>query len=1281
MTTQSIVHSNAFNFLSFVQGGVDPRTGQYTLAIQLPELPANDLNGPSLPLRLSYNPMSKGDPGFGDGWSLNLSQFTNRGMLNLHSGESFKVDDNGPGEQAVVLERKIDSFHFENVSEGEQTRYRVAHKTGLIELLEPQAPNYTVSLPVRVLAETGHGITLGYTPVDGAPCLEWIVDDTNRTLLKIDYSTSDVLIDLNPGTKAFARYTLVRDGDELKQVVLPTPDKARWEFDYHPLQTESWGILRLLTHVRTPLGGSEVIEYKYDGHDLPGGKTLPYVTRHVVSPGFEQEDVETHYAFSSNNYLGNGAGVDWEDNGFDNLYKFTGSDFLYTSTTSHYMNKVAVRVVERSFNRFHLITKQVTTQDTCVNTVTTTYHEVDNLGFSAQPNNFQLPKTVTTAWRLAGNSNAYREQTVTTDYDPYGNLILERQPNGVTTHSTYYPAAAEGDYPGDPEGFVRWLRSRTVEPAADGDAGAETLRSDYTYVKLSALDADARGKLLQHTEALVRVQGAKLLRHTQTEYADSVGGTWHRGLVRGRQIKALRHGQSRLATPRDDKLQHGRPVSETLKLNGKVTHTTYNYTRVEEDQHPVVQTVATLNGFDHGHYLPGTGKRHAQKVTTLRHSVLIGEPLLHYDENYESNDVQIAYTYDELRRVTSETVAPGTEYTAKREYSYHLSSNGSQALQVMVDVKGVTTWSYVDGLNREVRRMRQDPDYALTPAAQEAQRQTYSATYDALGNLVEEVEHEWLALEDLPLTTRYEYDAWGQRCCEVGPDGVRNHEQTDPIGTQESAGPIITQWRESGDGKVRTGKTVTWQNLFDKPVRVERLRLDGKRESLHQYFYDGLGRTSREIDGRQAQTAFAYDEFDRLLVHTLADNSQVVREYAPHSHEDLPVLIKVLETVSGVVEEHVLGEQAFDGLNRMVASVTGGRRRLMEYAPGMRQPESVISPRGEHIVYKYVPQVGEEPWQRTLVNTEVNAEYDYDTKNARLLGCKENGDELSRDYYSTGHLRSETRSQGGGEPLRMQYVHSLGGRLLSYTDVLGGVQSHRYNALGQLEETRLGTLVSRFYYDALGRIESYVTETEEPDGSVRSLTTTLGYDEFERETSRIFDFGDTQQTLTQTYDAVDAIVTKTLSEGEGTPVLREESYVYDERGRLTDYECQGEDAYVPVDPYGNKIQLQRFDMDALDNITRVRTLFEEGMIDARYHFDNPWDPAQLTGITINGLEDEPRIIELEYDADGNLILDEEGRQLEYDGLGRLQRVKLASGSGGATYGYDALDRLAMQDVL
>ena len=67
MTTKSYIHSNAFNFLSFVAGSVDPRTGQYGLAIELPELPANQLSGPNLPLRIAFNPMNNQDSGFGVG--------------------------------------------------------------------------------------------------------------------------------------------------------------------------------------------------------------------------------------------------------------------------------------------------------------------------------------------------------------------------------------------------------------------------------------------------------------------------------------------------------------------------------------------------------------------------------------------------------------------------------------------------------------------------------------------------------------------------------------------------------------------------------------------------------------------------------------------------------------------------------------------------------------------------------------------------------------------------------------------------------------------------------------------------------------------------------------------------------------------------------------------------------------------------------------------------------------------------------------------------------------
>ncbi|MHC5129468.1 hypothetical protein ACYST8_25890, partial [Pseudomonas inefficax] len=61
MNSQPIVHSNAFNFLSFLNHSVDPRTGQYTLGIELLSLVGNYLIGPNLPLRLAFNALTPED--------------------------------------------------------------------------------------------------------------------------------------------------------------------------------------------------------------------------------------------------------------------------------------------------------------------------------------------------------------------------------------------------------------------------------------------------------------------------------------------------------------------------------------------------------------------------------------------------------------------------------------------------------------------------------------------------------------------------------------------------------------------------------------------------------------------------------------------------------------------------------------------------------------------------------------------------------------------------------------------------------------------------------------------------------------------------------------------------------------------------------------------------------------------------------------------------------------------------------------------------------------------
>ncbi|MFF5865757.1 RHS repeat domain-containing protein [Pseudomonas sp. NPDC012596] len=1279
MTTNSLVHSNAFNFMSFVQGGVDPRTGQYNVSIELPTLAANHLNGPNLPLRIGFNPMNPENSGFGAGWRLNLSEYDpdDSQMLSLHSGERFKVFDNGPGEQAVIPERKIDSFHFENISSGTTTLYRVAHKSGMIEVLglhevtEAGKPPRNVALPIRVLAPTGHGITLKYRPVDlpppmpgipgkRVPCLESVEDDTKRILLEIDYSNlSQVRVKLNPATVAEAVYTLECHDSELLKVILPTADKGRWKFEYKRI-----GTVRCIERMWTPVNGVEEIVYKEAGHALPGveRRTLPHVERHLVTPGANQPQVRTDYMFSSNNFLGNNTAISWADDGQDNLYKVTGAGYFYDGTATHYQGDKPAYTVKTSFNRFHLMVEQVTTQKDCIETQTLEYPEVADREFKYQPNNFQLVETTTTSWGKGVGSTSRKEVEVTY-YDEHGNLLEKIEANGKHTVMTYYPAAA------DPEEFVRMLKTEEVRPGP-GEAGAETLRNEYTYELVASRDKDgyARGASLRSLDQQLRVRDGATLSELDTLHHDEPLNL----------------------------LEHGRPREQKLTLNGKVTRTEYAYSEISVEGHPAVQTKETLTGFDHGSTLParelkytkGNKKeelvRHAQKVNTLQHSILIGEPLLNYDDN----QVQIAYVYDELRRVTRETVDPKGKYEASRNYSYYLSSDGQQAWQKQVDVKGVATWSYVDGLNRPVRVTRQDPDFGPTKTAKEQERLTYSARYDALGNLVEEVEYDWLELKNLPLKTLYEYDDWRQRSSEMGPDKVRVCTQTDPVGLPDCFGPVRKEWRESIQRKLLTGTTVTRLNLFEQPVDVERLDSKGARVSLHRYFYDGLGRTVREVDARGHETATTYDEFDRQVDQTLPDGSVVHRDYALHSKGDLPTLIKVLER--NPVGDHVLGTQTFDGLDRMIESVTGGRPRTMLYGIGQRQPEAVITPAGNRIDYEYVPQLGEEPLSRRTTNQQ--ADYVYDQHNGRLLHCTENNETLKREYFSTGELKVEKRQHtGDAEPYEMAYVHSLKARMLSYTDVLGKTQVYEYNPSGQLQQTTLENVTSTFGYDALGRTASILTQTEDPDGSVRSLETTLFYDEFDREIRRRFDFGDAVQTLVQTYNEVDGIVSKTLTEGEedGRP-LRHETFQYDNRARLSRYDCEGDSEYVPVDPYGNKIKSQLFRFDGRDNITRVRTSFEGGTLDATYLFTDEKDPVQLKGIELEwklddkqGVEQEApekAFIELCYDPDGNLIRDEEKRELTYDPLGRLARVYVPAQGITAHYGYDAVDRLASQDA-
>ncbi|WP_235810298.1 RHS repeat domain-containing protein [Pseudomonas syringae pv. coryli] len=1271
MTASTSVHSNAFNFLSYVQSGVDPRTGQYTVAITLPDVKTNGLRGPGMPLALNYNPLNRLDSGFGMGWNLQLSQYDpSNQIVSLSSGETFKVNGTSNG-QMLMPEKKIDSFHLYKEDE---THYRVMHKSGLVELLELRGSGANrIALPVRVFAPEGHSVTLDYTSFGGHQMLSEVTDDSGQILLGISREATRVTLRMTTGEGPDATFVMVLGGSDhhVSRIELPTDNAASWRFVYSLNRDHL-----CMTSVETPVGGREEIFYTDSGHQFPakaGRDPLPRVTRHRTTPGFGQAQMDVHYTYQDSagrqrNFLGAGLDIVWEDNGLDNLYRYLGAEPYEYSSTETLRVQVpgqpdAERSIERTFNQFHLLIRETTRKNLSVMQVDTRYYIDPGEPFFTQPPYCQLPKEVQTTWRLSSDGSVPRSEIVSSTYDPHGNLLTQTQANGVVEVSEWYPAAGEDGCPPDPEGFVRWMKSSQVIPTASGYGEAPVLITRYRYLALPAVDGGQLQEWLAPQSETLLMQapdGEQEQRLTTYEYFNEPNNA----------------------------LLHGRLKLQEVIMGGKVTSTGYAYTMPKRFSEPrpedaaenaadrpresnryagtVLRTVQTVTGFDG-----------ATKVITLEDSLLNGEPLLNRDDN----NVEIRYVYDSLRRVLSETVAPDDAiYNATRSYEYRLCAKATdQAMQTLIDVKNVKTTSHFDGLNRVIYEERDDAD---NPARFKMPRQTYAAVYDAWGQMTRETEFDWLDEKYLALESVFEYDDWGEQRSVTGPDKVKTVEETDPIGTSQSQGPIQRSWIEGADGVGKSEFTETWMNLFEQPTRSERQDQAGNSVSLSQYHYDGLGRRVEEVIGVAnggRRTIYVYDVFDRVTHSTLPSRAIVRRSYASHSSEDLPVSIGIEHNGKSIV----LGEQAFDGLDRLVTSVTGGRKRELVYDIGLLQPRTVTLPSGRKIDYEYKPQVSDEPWRRVqseavpkpgtadsgnTLAPGVTADYSYDKQNARLIHSSEQGEILDRAYYSTGSLKSETRTSEN-KPYDMFYSYSRQGLLLSYTDVLGQEQVNRYDNVGRLEQTWLGEVYSTFDYDAVfGRLAKITTTDKTDISRERTVAISLEYDDLGREVRRVFDLDGVEQHMVQVYDDVDNMVQRTLS--EGAEILRDETYRYDASGRLMQYQCTG--TQRPVDPYGRTLLAQNFTFDGANNLTVVTTRFDGGTNTARYFYEKD-DPVQLSRVTNSNHAHYPPEIKLHYDPDGNLDIDEAGRTLKYDPLGRL--IEVGTPSAGIHYQYDPQDQL------
>ena len=451
----------------------------------------------------------------------------------------------------------------------------------------------------------------------------------------------------------------------------------------------------------------------------------------------------------------------------------------------------------------------------------------------------------------------------------------------------------------------------------------------------------------------------------------------------------------------------------------------------------------------------------------------------------------------------------------------------------------------------------------------------------------------------------------------------------------------------------------------DVLTQMALLKRDGTVYSTIHYANDGLGRKAQEKDSLGAITRYSYDWFDRVSQTTFPDSRITKTQYVDHSTAALPRTVQI--------QNLTLGEQTADGLDRVKSRKVGSRTTFMAYDGVSPKPSDITTPKKGQAQMTYDTSLD---YALTAMTTGDNPQsYEYDHTTADTLKGQNSYYMESMTYLPSGRLESESISLGQGTTLSTKYTYSMNGKLQLYSDVHDQNQELEYDDYGRVQRLSQGPLSVTLGYDAAtGRLsQSSVLNTKKN----LALTTNITYDDFGREVGRTLTRGSTLlYTLSQSFDTGSRVTDRELKDGDGG-LLRQEKFQYDLMDRLIDYQCQGSQA--PVDEGGRQLKQQQYSFNTVGILSQIVTQFQDTSSNTASYTYSDTDPGQLLRIT-NTHPNEPKTIDLEYDASGYLIRDEKGRVLEYDTMGCLETVLDSEQEVLSKYHYDSRGRLVCQSV-
>ena len=1208
------VYSGAYNFMSSISAGVDPRTGMFSASVTLPTGAANDLRGPISQLHLGHSPLMTEDQGFGLGWMLGTTSWDGASQqLQLNSGERFRGEIVGQNMRFPDVRLPVVTVTVQ------RQEMWVRHNDGTSERLIPLAGHPSLWVVSTLVGADGSALSFDWRSIGNAAYLQKVSDAQGRTVVALSYEGLQTHLTLQPDTPSQMVMTFQRISGQLRRVTVDGLPDNGWQFDY---STASSGLL-LLSKCTQPTGSTEEVTYsEANGLALPPGAPfprMPVVSQTRKDPGDGQPVQLVRYdygLYGSNNYFGWPVVRQWR-NREDNLYHLTGGDdFLYGSTeTLMDARGTVLQTVSRTFNRFHLLTRERTLQGQTMQETQTTYYDEPWLPIARQVPYFQFPHKVITRKAHVDGQRVLRELSTEeeTRYDELGNPVWHRNALGGIEASEYYPVSGETDNcPADPLGRITRLKSRTASPPAGTEGPVKQTRYGYQSLPVRQ-DAPAFA-----LPTFVQSSEERLL------------------LVEGENLTELLHSsQTFIVDPASP--HHARLLSETETVQGKSTTRAYSYQLNQARdarslQRAVLQENVTITGHD-GH------ESSSQSSQDLYSGLMVTEQT---DEQ-----MRIAFAHDALGRVVQEVAAPDSAFEAEVNWAYSLSAN--ERCQTRIGASGRKETVWLDGMGREVRRETQT-DSGETYTA-------WTGEYDVLGRVFRETAYD-PGNEDTPalsLTTERTFDDWGNVLTETSADGVTQHTLADPVALTG------TSWQTDANG-VAGAKTVTTHTLDGKPLTEQLYCADGVLQHELSWSYDGLGRCISQSDAMGRETLQEWDVRDRLVSTTLPDGSVIKRTYAEGHDGELPATVSITHASLGS-HEVVLGERQYDGLGRLVWEKVGQSVSEWQYAEGQIHAHTQTLPDGTQVLTERQPELG-----GALLSMQapgISVFNTYDPKSGRLLESQGNLGQQKDHWSPSGLLTKADYAWHGDQPRSQQQTTTPAGKVTRLTDADGAEQRCQYDKLGRLSTQQGPDVTVTITYDAASRIHQQRTQSK--DGS-RDMTVTLGYDSLGRPARRTTETRTPsgQQVEVQTQEwRKDGKLTQRELTRDGT-LVRSETFDYDIRGRMIAHRLTGPS--LPEDAHGRSYCEQHFQYDALDNVRRLETVFADGSENNVSVFGyNPSDLTQLINIS-HSRPDYPAPVTLEYDALGNLKRDERGNPLYYDALGRLIGVTLPTGQRRWHYG-------------